>query len=51
LPGISCLVVSAKGFGVRSIELDVLRDLCEVAIAEAGAVRFAERAETTPGTR
>jgi transposase len=33
---------------VRSIGLDVHRDFCEVAIAEAGAVRSAGRIETTP---
>ena len=33
---------------MRSIGLDVHRDFCEVAIAEAGAVRSAGRIETTP---
>jgi transposase len=35
---------------VRSIGLDVHRDFCEVAIAEAGEVRSAGRIETTPAT-
>ena len=33
---------------MRSIGLDVHRDFCEVAIAEAGAVRAAGRILTTP---
>ena len=33
---------------VRSIGMDVHRDFCEVAIAEAGAVRAAGRILTTP---
>ncbi len=35
---------------MRSIGLDVHRDFCEVAIAEAGEVRSAGRIETTPAT-
>ena len=33
---------------MREIGLDVHRDFCEVAIAEAGEVRSAGRVETTP---
>jgi transposase len=33
---------------VRSIGLDVHRDFCEVAIAEAGSIRSPGRIETTP---
>lgn len=32
----------------RSVGLDVHRDFCEVAIAEAGEVRSAGRVQTTP---
>src|SRR6266566_1100267 len=35
---------------MRFIALDVHRDFCEIAIAEAGQVRRAGRVETTPGT-
>jgi transposase len=35
---------------MRFIALDVHRDFCEVAIAEAGRVRGAGRVETTPAT-
>jgi hypothetical protein len=35
---------------VRDIGLDVHRDFCEVAIAEAGEIRSAGRIETTPET-
>jgi transposase len=33
---------------MRSIALDVHRDFCEVAIAEAGEVRLAGRVKTEP---
>ena len=33
---------------MRSIGLDVHRDFCEVAIAEAGEVRLAGRVQTEP---
>jgi transposase len=46
-PGSS--VLSAKGVKVRAIGLDVHRDFCEVAIAEAGKVRSAGRIATRPG--
>jgi transposase len=45
-PGSS--VLSAKGAKVRAIGLDVHRDFCEVAIAEAGKVRSAGRIATRP---
>jgi hypothetical protein len=45
----SCVALARKERGgVRDIGLDVHRDFCEVAIAEAGAVRSAGRIETTP---
>jgi len=40
--------MSEEGDRVRDIGLDVHRDFCEVAIAEAGAVRSAGRSDTTP---
>src|SRR6478609_363494 len=39
---------STKGALVRAIGMDVHRDFCEVAIAEAGAVRSAGRIATHP---
>jgi transposase len=39
---------SAKGAQVRAIGLDVHRDFCEIAIAEAGSVRSAGRIATRP---
>jgi hypothetical protein len=39
---------STKGAPVRAIGLDVHRDFCEVAIAEAGAVRSAGRIAARP---
>src|SRR5215218_10259748 len=39
---------STKGVLVRAIGMDVHRDFCEVAIAEAGAVRSAGRIATRP---
>ena len=41
-------VLSAKGETVRAIGLDVHRDFCEVAIAEAGEVRSAGRVAARP---
>jgi hypothetical protein len=41
-------VSSTKGAKVRAIGLDVHRDFCEVAIAEAGKARSAGRIETRP---
>jgi transposase len=41
-------VLSAKGVKVRAIGLDVHRDFCEVAIAEAGTIRSAGRIATRP---
>jgi transposase len=41
-------VSSTKGAKVRAIGLDVHRDFCEVAIAEAGKVRSAGRIATRP---
>src|SRR3954462_10424465 len=45
-PGMS--VQAAKGAKVRAIGLDVHRDFCEVAIAEAGEVRSAGRIAARP---
>jgi len=50
LPTGSLLIDGEEGERVRSIGLDVHRDFCEVAIAEAGEVRSAGRIETTPAT-
>src|SRR3954452_23679413 len=41
-------VQAAKGAKVRAIGLDVHRDFCEIAIAEAGEVRSAGRAAARP---
>jgi hypothetical protein len=50
LPTVSLVssVLSTKGARVRSIGLDVHRDFCEIAIAEAGKVRSAGRIATRP---
>jgi transposase len=50
LPTGPLLIDGEEGERVRSIGLDVHRDFCEVAIAEAGEVRSAGRIETTPAT-
>jgi transposase len=50
LPTGSLLIDGEEGERVRSIGLDVHRDFCEVAIAEAGEVRSAGRIETLPAT-
>src|SRR5207247_6904471 len=47
-PPVLRLVERAKEDQVRHIGLDVHRDFCEVAIAEAGELRSAGRIETTP---
>ena len=45
---LSCRRWSTKGARVRAIGLDVHRDFCEIAIAEAGEVRSAGRIATRP---